>query len=118
MKPLSAQIYLGGQCIDFTICRKPVQVGLEPDRSLKKTAGEKFEDEMFNTDSGHIISEDKSNSDSEDSMVVALEIKEGGLQSQEEITNEEKFRRMGIGVAEKLFHILGGRKEESEKDVS
>lgn len=85
------QIVLEGQYVDFIIGRKSIRVGLEHDHSLYKRAGDETADEAFTTDSSNTSSEDESDGDSEDSMVAALAVKEGGLQSQEALGDEEEL---------------------------
>lgn len=92
---MSAQIDLGGQYVDLTIGRKSVRVGLKPDRCLNRSAGETFEDENFSIDSNDGSSEDESESDSEDSMVVAPTVENEILQPQDELVKRKHSRLNG-----------------------
>lgn len=104
MEGLSAQIYLGGKYVYFTIGRNSVRVAVKPDHSLKKPAGDESEDEDFTTNLSDASSEDEPDGDSEGSMVVALAVKEEVVQSQEELSNEEKVQKLKLVVAKKISH--------------
>lgn len=92
MEKLSAKIDLKGQYVDFAISRKSVQASLEPDHSLNEPAGDESKEEDLTTDSRDKSSVDESHNDCEKRMVVVMAVKDGGLQSQNELTKKEELQ--------------------------
>lgn len=103
MEKRNAEIDLGGQYVCFTIEKKSVRIGLEPDRTFNKQEWDLSEDEDFSTDSSSTSSVESSDDEDEKSIVVSLatQIKEEAhdMSRSKQITDQESK------VFDKLSHL-------------
>lgn len=89
-------------------------MGLERDWRINKPVSEESRNRDFTTNSENTNLADKSGNESWESMKVAPETRDGGLQSLNQLTKKKELRREGLIAAKSQSHLTTKERKKVE----